>query len=75
MQKVSSVIIPGVCRVCRCEEFSPCRMKALAPGEHENEFVQVEVPCQWVDAGKTLCNNPRCVGLIPLPELLEIASV
>lgn len=73
--RVSSVIIPGVCRVCRCQEFTPCTYLALAPGEHDNELVEVEVRCGWVDAGKTLCTNPRCVGLIRLPELLEIVSV
>lgn len=75
MRTVSAVIIPGVCRVCRCEEFSPCLYTALAPGEHDNELVEVEVRCQWIDAGQTLCSNPRCVGVIPLPELLEIAGV
>lgn len=39
---------PGVCRICGCEEHSPCIDK------HGDA-------CAWADDTQTLCTNPKCV--------------
>jgi hypothetical protein len=28
--------------------------------------------CFWIDRGKTLCSNPRCVAHVPLDDLLRM---
>ena len=43
-----SVQTPGVCQICQCTEYRACR---LPDGD----------TCCWLDAARTLCNNPRCI--------------
>ncbi len=55
----------GVCSVCKCTDLRPC-LAQLAPGEPL-------VACSWIDFDHTLCSNFRCIAVIPLDELLELA--
>jgi hypothetical protein len=78
---------PGKCRVCGCTDTAACTLlvrdgdialatpisplsldlsRALPPGE---EIVN----CSWIDPGKTLCSNPRCIATVSTDELLEFA--
>ncbi len=41
--------VAGVCRYCGCTEDDACRI----PGGDA---------CSWLDAHRTVCNAPRCVG-------------
>jgi hypothetical protein len=56
---------PGKCRVCGCSQLKPCLLQ-IAPGEPL-------IACAWIDFDHTLCSNFRCIGTIPLDELLELA--
>lgn len=55
---------PGKCRVCSCSQLKPCLIQ-IAQGEPL-------AACSWIDFDHTLCSNFRCIGAIPLDELLEM---
>jgi hypothetical protein len=78
------VLAPGTCRYCGCTETTPCSLlirdgdysiavqvnplsldfaRPLPPGE---ELMH----CFWIDPGKSLCSNPRCVAQVPMEELI-----
>jgi hypothetical protein len=69
---MNDVLVPGKCRVCGCTDTTPCEMPEAAPGLRENSLWDAQgfFACWWVDESRTLCSNPRCVGVIPLHELL-----
>lgn len=56
---------PGKCRVCGCSSVKPCLFQ-IAAGEPL-------IACSWIDFDHTLCSNFRCIAVIPLDELLELA--
>jgi hypothetical protein len=64
----SQIVSPEKCRVCGCTELQPCLV--TYPGG-----VRAPEPCAWLDPGHTLCSNPRCVALVPLDELIDMAGL
>lgn len=62
--------ISGICRVCGCSESAPC----VLPSEFDDD-PERPLTCAWIDPARTLCSNPRCMAVIPLEELLEIAGL
>jgi hypothetical protein len=56
----AKVIIPGTCRICGCTEDKPC-----IDGENG-------LPCCWVDAGRTLCDNLQCIARVSIAELEQM---
>jgi hypothetical protein len=72
----SEVVIPGVCRVCGCTEDRPCTVHIVLPNEDRSRPpIEFDEPCGWLDRGQTLCNNPTCVGRVPLGVLETILEV
>jgi hypothetical protein len=59
------VIQEGVCRVCGCTAIRPCAIT-----DDEGNVYQ----CCWVDSDHTLCSNFNCLAVVPLDELIAIAS-
>lgn len=64
MSRLVGIGDPGKCRVCGCSELKPCLFQ-LAQG-------QPLVACSWIDPGKTLCSNFRCIAHVPLAELIRM---
>lgn len=62
--------ISGVCRVCGCTENSPCVLPLDPDDDPERPTT-----CAWMDEGRTLCSNLRCVAVTPLDELAEMLDV
>jgi hypothetical protein len=62
--KIVAPKLSGKCRVCGCTELQPC-VAQLAPG-------QPLITCCWLDPGRTLCSNFRCVGRVPMDQLIEL---
>jgi len=62
---VSRVAVPERCQVCGCTETNPC----LAEDDGGNPVDA----CSWIDFDHTLCSNPKCVAVIPLEDLLDLA--
>lgn len=52
------IYAPGACRVCGCTDRAPCQDNGDG------------VPCCWLDAAHTLCDNIECIAQVPL-EVLE----
>jgi len=53
------VVTTGICRVCGCTELAPC---CLDGG----------LPCAWLDADRTLCDNLECIAQVPIGELEQM---
>lgn len=64
---MTAVVEAGKCRVCGCTDINPC----LSDG---GDGKPLEA-CAWLDFDHTLCSNLRCVAVVPLAELLEMAYV
>lgn len=63
--KIIAASAPGKCRVCGCSQLKPCLFR-IADGEPL-------LSCTWIDFDHTLCSNFRCIAIVPLDELLEMA--
>jgi len=73
----------GTCRFCGCTERNPCilllgvagaieiavQITAEAAAEILEESQDQVTTCAWIDAGRTVCSNPRCVAQLPTEEL------
>ena len=66
--------ISGVCRVCGCTDQAPCIFDTGVVIFPVNPEADLAAPptCSWMDSGRTLCSNLRCVAAIPLAELVDI---
>lgn len=70
------VLVPGVCRVCRCTDLTPCKITILvAAGRSKNDgFREEDGACSWIDYAHTLCSNLKCIAVVPMDEIAEIAE-
>jgi hypothetical protein len=48
--------LSGKCRVCGCTVDRPC-------------LDETGLPCSWIDAEHTLCDNLDCIARVPMSEL------
>lgn len=60
-----AVLIKEKCRVCGCTPEKPCTI----------DLGDETIACSWYDFDHTLCNNPRCVGSIPLRILEQMPTM
>lgn len=62
---MTEVVQANKCRVCGCTPEHPCKI----------DLGNETIPCSWYASDHTLCNNPRCVGSIPLRELERMPTM
>lgn len=62
---MTAVVEANKCRVCGCTDSKPCLLASEEDGS--------PVPCYWIDFDHTLCSNLRCIGVVPLSEILSLA--
>lgn len=57
------VVIVGRCRYCGCTDLSPC----VCP--------DTGLPCSWLNAEHTVCDNVPCIARVPIAELEQFFFV
>ena len=71
-RRQSIVDRPGICRVCGCNELTPCVIPVLE-GAARLRTPRMQT-CSWFDVQRTLCTNPQCVGRFPLSDLITMGA-
>ena len=62
---MGEVVQANKCRVCGCTPANACKI----------DLGDETIACSWYDFDHTLCNNPRCVGSIPLRDLEKMPTM